>query len=770
MSRLVIVSNRLPFTAVEGPEGIDFQPSSGGLVSALSGYLERARAESGLEAIWVGWPGADIAPELREETTSRALEKHGARPVFISREEMDRFYNGFCNNTIWPLFHYFTSYVEYNQEEWESYVRVNEAFCEALLEFLEPDDTVWIHDYQLLLLPGLLRRQRPGQKMGFFLHIPFPSFEIFRLLPFNWRSRLLEGMLGADLVGFHTHDYTQYFLRCVLRDLGHEHYLGQISFEDRLCCVDTFPIGIDYEKFQAAARSEQVAEIRRDFAQTVGERKAIFSVDRLDYTKGILHRLRGYEAFLNAHPEWHGRALFILSVVPSREEVGRYQQMKQELDENIGRINGRFGRVDWVPILYQYRHLDFNTLVALYTLSDVALITPLRDGMNLVAKEYLASKTDATGVLVLSEMTGAARELGEALLVNPHHQDEIARALDEAISMPLEKQIARNRPMRERIASFDANAWARLFLASLHHVEELRGNLRTRHLHPGSNKSIAGDFSAAASRLLLLDYDGTLVPFAPDPNRAVPDEELITLLTRLAVRPGTRVCLISGRGREKLAEWFKHTGVDLVAEHGAWIRPAGGEWRNPQAMRSDWMEALKPILHSYVDRLPGSFLEEKEFSLAWHYRKANLEMAEVRAKELKDALIQYTANLDVQVLEGKKVVEVRNSGVNKGSAVGEFLAGASPGFILAIGDDQTDEDMFRVLPAGSLTIRVGPQPSLAQHFLRDFREVRAFLQMLADSPSDHRRETGRPRKGILRGLLHRVGKRFGFASERMNGR
>jgi trehalose 6-phosphate synthase/phosphatase len=318
--------------------------------------------------------------------------------------------------------------------------------------------------------------------------------------------------------------------------------------------------------------------------------------------------------------------------------------------------------------------------------------------------------------------------------------------------------------MQERISLFDANAWAKLFLTSLRHVEELRENLRTRHLQPESGLSVAGGFFGSSSSLLFLDYDGTLVPFASDPNLAAPDEGLLRILTRLAARPGTRVCLISGRGREKLTEWFKHTGVDLVAEHGAWIRRAGGGWENPQSMRSDWMEALKPILYSYVDRLPGSFLEEKEFSLAWHYRKANFEMAAIRAKELKDALIQYTANLDVQVLEGKKVVEVRNAGINKGSAVAEFLAGASPGFILAIGDDQTDEDMFRVLPAGALTIRVGPQPSLAHHFLRDFREVRTFLTTLADSPHAPPREApGRP-KGLLRRLLRRAGERLGFAS------
>ena len=732
MSKLVIVSNRLPFTITPGAEGMEFKPSSGGLVTAISAYLEKARASSSLECVWVGWPGMEINPDQQEAVSKDASKFHGAHPVFISNDEMDRFYNGFCNKTIWPLFHYFPTYTEYDPLHWQSYVDVNEAFCSSLLEILDPDDTVWIHDYQLFLLPGMLRKQRPNQKIGFFLHIPFPSFEIFRLLPSVWKKQLLEGMLGADLIGFHTHDYTQYFLRCLFRILGLDHHLGQIIVGERLCRADTFPIGIDFEKFNQAAVSEPVAEVRRGFEVSLAGRKAVFSVDRLDYTKGILHRLRGFETFLLKYPEWLGKVSFILVVVPSREEVGQYHQMKQELDELTGRINGRFGRVDWVPILYQYRHLDFATLVALYSLSPIALITPLRDGMNLVAKEYLASRNDNTGILILSEMTGAARELGEAILVNPNHGDELADALHKALTTSLEEQVRRNRPMRERLRAFNASVWAHNFLDTLQRVKAAQGNLETRHLSHMSGK-IGESFRGAKRRLLLLDYDGTLVPFASDPNQAVPDLEIIGLLKRLCDLPRTDVYLISGRGRKILAQWFKGININLIAEHGAWIRENEGEWKTPKSMNSDWKDALRPIFQMYVDRLPGSLIEEKEFSVAWHYRKANAELGELRSKELKDDLVQYTANFDVQVLEGSKVVEVRNAGVNKGTAASNCVLSLRPDFILAVGDDQTDEDMFRSLFSKAFTIRVGSSLSLAHYYLWDFGEVRKFLNELLEN-------------------------------------
>ena len=734
MSRLIVVSNRLPFTARIVNENLEFSRSSGGLVSALDAYLSRRRAEdSEFECIWVGWPGSTIPTAREGEVRNKSLQEHSAYPVFLSEEDMDNFYHGFCNNTLWPLFHYFPSYAVYNRTYWETYSRVNRLFLDALLELLRPDDTIWVHDYQLLLLPGMIRSLRPNATIGLFLHIPFPAYELFRLLPSPWRKELLLGMLGADLVGFHTYEYTQYFLHCVFRTLGYDHHLGQISLGDQTRRADTFPIGIDFNRFMQAAQSPEVAQRAAELREAIRDREPIFSVDRLDYTKGILNRLRGYEEFLERDSTWHSKVVFVLVVVPSRAEVPQYQRMKQELDERVGQINGRFGTIDWAPIMYQYRSLDFETLVALYQLSPVALITPMRDGMNLVAKEYLASKPDGTGVLILSEMAGAARELGEAVLINPNHWDEIADSLQQALTMPRDEQVRRNRPMQERLKAYDAQRWATDFLNSLSRVKAQQGKLATKYLSDAHQLETVQLFRRAHSILVFLDYDGTLVPFAPQPHLAQPDNELIEIIERLRDTPRVTVALISGRDRDTLDNWFGSLRINMIGEHGAWMRSAGHDWRLSQPLASDWKERLAPILRTYVGRVPGSLFEEKEFSVAWHYRRCDPDLGAQRAKELVDEVTQFTANLDLQVLEGKKVVEIRNAGVSKGAAAAQVLDAHNPDFIIAIGDDQTDEDLFRAMPPSAVTVRVGMPFSHARFSLNDVRDVRRFLTRLVQA-------------------------------------
>ncbi|HLV67128.1 MAG TPA: bifunctional alpha,alpha-trehalose-phosphate synthase (UDP-forming)/trehalose-phosphatase [Polyangiaceae bacterium] len=732
MSRLIVVSNRLPFTLRAHESGFELTPSAGGLVTALGSYLVgKQREDPDFECVWVGWPGGWVTPEQEEAVKRRSFEEYRAHPVFLTPEDVDNFYHGFSNKTLWPLFHYSPSYVEYDPKYWDSYVHVNTIFRDAILEVYRPGDVIWVHDYQLLLLPGMLRDALPEASIGFFLHIPFPAHEIFRLMPGEWKRSILSGMLGADLIGFHTHDYTQYFLHCVFRVLGHDHHLGQIAMEERVRRADTFPIGIDFDRFMDAARSEPVTKLAEEILSGIRGRKAIFSVDRLDYTKGLLNRLRGYEEFLIRYPEWRGQVVFLLTVVPSREEVAQYQRMKQELDERVGQINGQFGTMEWVPIVYSYRSLEFETLSALYVLSPVALITPLRDGMNLVAKEYLASKPDGTGVLILSEMAGAARELGEALLINPNHFVEIADALHQALTMDSEEQVRRNRPMQERLRAYDSRRWAEHFLSSLARVKAQQGQLATRQLTPALQEDVVRVMAEAKKRLVLLDYDGTLVPFASQPHLAAPDPELLALLGRLSESPGSLVFLISGRDKVTLGEWFRTAKLGIIAEHGASIREENGKWRHLKPLTTEWKGRLRPILRMYVDQVAGSLLEEKEFSLAWHYRRCDPELGAQRAKELIDEVTQFTANLDVQVLEGKKVVEIRNSGVNKGAAALAVASELRPDRILAIGDDQTDEDLFRALPAEAITIRVGTPFSHARYSLNTHRDVRALLDLLA---------------------------------------
>lgn len=730
--RLVIVSNRLPFTVSTQEEQPVFKVSSGGLTTGLWSYLERCQPETAqqTEFLWLGWPGSSVAPEHQGMVRDYANKQFKAVPVFLTEDSMERFYHGFCNKTLWPLFHYFPSLTRYEADYWREYQQVNRFFADALLEVLRPDDVLWVHDYQLMLVPRLIREKFPEMPIGFFLHIPFPSWEVFRLLPRTWRSEIIEGLLGASLIGFHTHDYTRDFLTSVLRTVGYEHQLGSLTLRDRVVKVDTFPMGIDFQRFaQAAASPEteiQVAELR---GKCSGQ-KVIFSVDRLDYTKGLINRLQGYDLFLQQNPQWRGKVVFIVSVAPSRTGIETYQAMKQELEQTVGRIVGAYGNVHWTPLIYQFRNLGFEEIVAMYRACDVALITPLRDGMNLVAKEFIASRPDQTGVLILSEMAGAAKEMGEALVINPFHSEDFAGALEQALTMPPEEQVRRNQLLQERLRRYDVNRWAEDFIQALYSTQKTEAARRARYLGGKTQTSLIQQYRTAKHPAMLLDYDGTLVPFFGDPTMARPDQELLDLLAGLSADPTTELVIVSGRPRRDLEEWFGALPIDLIAEHGVWLRLKGGQWRMLRPMTAEWKERIRPILQLYVDRLPGALLEEKEFSLAWHYRQADPELASLRAKELLDDLAGYTRNIDVQVLEGDKVLEVRNTGATKGTAAMEWVEGCVPDFILAVGDDWTDEDLFRALPSTAFSVRVGLANTAARYHLGNQSAVRRLLREL----------------------------------------
>jgi trehalose 6-phosphate synthase/phosphatase len=644
---------------------------------------------------------------------------------------MDKFYSGFCNRTIWPLFHYLPSYVAYESDYWDTYKYVNEAYFQSLQDIVQPDDMVWIQDYHLMLLPKLLRERFPSLRIGFFLHIPFPSYELYRLLPRIWGREILDGLLGADLLGFHTHDYTQYFLRCVLRIIGHEHTMGTMIINERVVKADTLPIGIDFERFHNAAHDhaiqEEVHELRKKFTGS----KVILSIDRLDYTKGISNRLRGFELFLENNPAWHGKVVLLVVVVPSRVGVEHYQTMKRQIDELVGKINGRFSRIDWAPIVYQYRSFTFEPLMALYSISDVALVTPLRDGMNLIAKEYVASKSTKRGVLILSEMAGASKELGEALLINPNNIEEIAASIKEALEIPEAEQMRRMDSMQGRLKRYTIIRWATDFINELHEVVNERDRLTAKMLTPDFKKQMRDDFTSAQRKILFLDYDGTLVPFVGDPQDAVPDEALLKVITTLLEKPETDVIIISGRTRDILHAWFGFLGVVLVAEHGVWIKHRNHDWELTTPLSNEWKQQALPLFALYADIVPGSFVEEKEFSIAWHYRKADPELASTRARELIDEIDEFTSNINVHVVHGNKVVELRSAGVDKGTAAKHLLAGKQYDFILAVGDDRTDEDLFKVIPNNVYSIKVGFCSSHARYSVSNYREIRTILEELA---------------------------------------
>jgi trehalose 6-phosphate synthase/phosphatase len=729
--RIVIVSNRLPFTVVEEGEGVQFRESAGGLATGLRTLLTSAQSSLAhqSEYVWVGWPGSTIKDEIRDEVRSKALSEYGCYPVFLSEQDLENFYQGFCNETIWPLFHYFPNYARYDEVYWEQYRKVNESFSATLLEAIRPDDTVWIHDYHLMLLPHLLRKALPKIRIGFFLHIPFPQFEIFRLIPGKWRREILQGLLGANLIGFHTHEYGEYFLRSVQRILGYGHSMGGLTIDedDRLVRVGTFPMGIDFQRFYDAASGMEVQTEKEELQRSLGDSKIVLSVDRQDYSKGILHRLQGFEAMLETNPEWRGKVTLIMLVVPSRIGIADYEGMKKRIEELVGKINGRFGTISWTPIIYQYRSVPFQSLVAMYTASHVALITPLRDGMNLVAKEYVAARHDQTGVLVLSEMAGAAKELTEAIIINPNNREEISDALKTALEMPHEEQMRRNITMQNRLRRYDVGRWATDFLRELLSHKEAP----VKWLEASVWRAVTEAYHRSARRLLILDYDGTLVPFASSPELAKPTTESLRVLRSLANDPHNELLLASGRDRASLDQWFSGMPIGLAAEHGAWIRERNGDWKVQQFSGPEWKRKLFPILEMYADRVSGAFVEEKEFSLVWHYRMAEPDQGRSVARELTDHLLIFTASIGLQVLTGNKAIEIRGAGINKGTAVQRWLAKTDFDFVLAIGDDLTDEDMFAVLPQWAYSFHVGATQTGARFRLRDPTEVLQCLGELA---------------------------------------
>ncbi len=717
---LIIVSNRLPVSLERRDDQLFVQRSVGGLASALTALAAHTPTR------WIGWPGLPATSTRARTNVRAALHAAGSfHPVFIPARQFDRYYAGFSNNCVWPLFHYFPRLARFDPAEWEAYTAVNERFHDAVLEAYQPGDQVWVHDYQLLLLPGLLRRSLPEAAIGFFLHIPFPSYELFRELP--CREALLRGLLGADLIGFHTYDYMRHFLSSLQRGLGLEHEFGRVAAGPRVTHVDTFPLGVDAAALAQAARVAPAAP----GLPTLDHERLILSVDRLDFTKGLPERLRAFAHFLEKYPEWRGRVRLVLIGVPSRATVAAYQRLKRRVNELVGYINGKYSTPDWSPIHYLYRSFSPDELAALYRAADVALVTPLRDGMNLVAKEYLACRLDDTGVLILSETAGAAAELGEALIVNPADEAGMAEAIQQALAMPVDEQVRRNRPMRDRLRRYDVHRWSADFLGRLHQAEAYQRERPHRRLTGEWRTKLERAFAAASRRLLLLDYDGTLVPFASLPHLAAPDAEARRLLTDLSADPANTVVIISGRDHVTLEQWLGGLGAALVAEHGAWrlTDPAAG-WRlDAAAADTNWKEPIRPLLEAFVDRTPGALIEEKALALAWHYRLADPELGALRAKELADTLASLIANTSLQVQRGNRVLEVKQSQVGKGQAAAAWLAAdPPPELILVAGDDDTDEDMFAALPPSAWSIRVGqPLRTRARFTVGSAHELRELL-------------------------------------------
>lgn len=724
MAKTIIVSNRLPVKIhFDKNKEISLSKSAGGLATGLSSIYQQG------DNVWVGWPGGYMEDEKDREAATKELRSQHMKPVFLTQEEMNLYYEGFSNETLWPLFHYFNEYTIYNQEYWESYRNVNQKFLQEVLEVAEPEDTIWIQDYHLLLLPALIREKLPEASIGFFLHIPFPSFEIFRLIP--WRKELLEGMLGADLIGVHTYDDMRHFLSAVNRLRFLSNKRGHIVLGNRTIAVDSFPMGIDYEKYAESAGSPEALSREVKYRTSLGNHKIIVSIDRLDYTKGIPNRLKAFDLFLEQYPEYRESASILMVVVPSRDQVGQYKELKEEVDLLVGRINGKYGTVNWTPIHYFYRSFDLADISAFYRIADVALVTPMRDGMNLVAKEYVASRLDKTGVLVLSEMAGASKELSEALIVNPSDIHRLVETLHRALTMEHEEQTQHMSLMQETLKTYNIHHWVNLFLGRLEELKQMQEE-RQALLYNEKLKATIGDhYRKAKKRMIILDYDGTLKAYTRDPMEASPDEELLELLRELAEEEENILVVISGRDHNVLGEWLQDLPINLICEHGAFMRKKDEDWRMAQINSTGkWKDQICDILQMYVNRTPGSFIEEKKYSLAWHYRRVETGLGELRSREIISHLRYLTEGQGLQVLDGNNVIEIKDAEVHKGLAAKKLLEDYEPDFILAIGDDQTDEDTFLTLPDTSYTFKVGAYQTAARYYLKDAEAARALLHDL----------------------------------------
>lgn len=769
-----MVSNRLPVTVSKGNDGTPLlTKSSGGLVSISSGL-----AALGLDVLWIGWPGT-ITPDDEETRASvrSELATIGCRPVFLDAQVAERFYEGYSNSVLWPLLHTLAGAEspvaapgQSNPELWTAYCEATKSFAaEVQSAYSGPSDIVWVQDYQLFLLCGELRmRLGPAATISFFLHVPFPQVEVLRTLPEH--VDIIQSMLSADLVGFHIEEYATGFLSSVQRVTGHPTLLGRVLLPPtdtdpgHLVHVGAFPMGIDFEKwFTASARpwrkdmAEVVTGVRSRFP--AGDKgKIVFALSRLDFTKGIPHALHAFRALLVRQPSLVGHVLLVLVVIPSREKCEKYGVLRREIEELVGQINGTYSTPAWSPVLYLYRSLSQAETVALYADADVGLVVPLRDGMNLVAKEFVACHAKSPGALVLSSMAGAAKELLGAIVVNPLSVEDVAAGLETALMrMTDDEMILRNTAMAKHLDSRNIGQWARTFVSRLGEVKQAQEAHAVRPLTRGGLCSIADAFRASKRRLIVLDYDGTLVDFTTDPHAARPPAAVLSLLRDLAAVPDTRVLVLSGRDRGTLGSWLSHLPIEVAAEHGAWVLTSLNEngstarqWKasplQDGVAHATWKKSVLTMLRDAAATLPGAAVEEKTASVAFHFRKSRELAAKAASpsavddavRSLRASLAQLTSGMPCRVTDAKEALEVRSLAVNKGALLRSAVSGTKTDFVLVVGDDETDEDAFaeamtssRLASKGAtptvVTIRVGHVLSRARWNVSD---VQAVLDML----------------------------------------
>lgn len=719
--KIFITSNRLPVTVVRTVEGFKVKPSNGGLATALQSVFGQQNS------YWIGWPGIILNDKTEEQQVTELLTPLGFIPVFLSQAEFDGYYSGFSNAILWPLFHYHPGHCLFKPEYWDSYVQVNQKFAKVINEQVPKNDFVWIHDYQLMLLPSFLNHPH----LSYFHHIPFPASEIFGIIP--WRNELLDALLHCKHLVFQTEKDGINFQRTCERYASPK-YIDDVT-QTLLPSIKiaAHPISIDAFSFEQTAKKSSVLNRSEEIRKVFHNQKIFLSVDRLDYSKGILERLAAFNLLLQDFPKYRGQVVLIMLIVPSRSEVPSYEEHKRKVDEMVGKINAEFANLDWRPVHYHYQQTDRDELCAYYKAADICLITSLRDGLNLVSKEYIACQTNNEGVLILSEMAGAAEELRYALKVHPYNIKQMVMSISYALEMDESERRARMETLRNQIFGYTVFDWLhKIFQEVFLQYNHLNFTFE-QNLNADLVENIRLKFRQAQQRVILLDYDGCLRKLEPHPQLATPSKELIQLLCNLNALPETTVALVSGRSRTDMEEWFGNCGIILIAEHGAWYKHSATDWEPYGTEMGQYRNKIYNFLKKHI--VEGTYLEEKKVGYCLHYKQCKPSVALSLQSTLEKEFQHYreTEKIPCRYMISNNHFEILPQILNKGNAVKKFISFNNESFILAAGDDDTDEDLFAVLPKSAFTFKIGRKATKAKVRIA---EIERFIGLLSDLADD----------------------------------
>ncbi|KAF2495215.1 hypothetical protein BU16DRAFT_527089 [Lophium mytilinum] len=660
----------------------------------------------------------------------------------------------YAEHELYTLFHYKQNEPSDGRavrRYWADYYRMNKLFADRILEIYKPGDIIVIHDYYLLLLPSLLRQRLPSVYIGFFLHVPFPSSEFYRCL--SRRKEILEGVLGANMIGFQSYSYSRHFSSCCTRILGFDSSSAGVDAYGAHVAVDVFPIGIAAASTQRQAFGDPLIEEKiKGIRELYAGKKIIVGRDRLDSVRGVAQKLQAFEMFLERYPEWHDKVVLIQVTSPSHlqeDQEDADNRFVNKIADLVARINGTYGSLSFAPVQHFPQYLSREEYFALLRVADVGLITSVRDGMNTTSLEYVICQKANNGPLILSEFSGTAGSLGNAIHINPWDLGGVAEAINEALTMPMDVRKDHQEKLYKHVVTNNVQNWTNNFLKRLMtNLSSFDQSFATPAL---DRAKLLYQYRQAKKRVFMFDYDGTLTPIVKDPQAAIPSDRVLRTLKTLASDPANAVWIISGRDQAFLDEWMGHISeLGFSAEHGSFMRyPRSEEWANlTEKEDMSWQSEVMSVFQHYTERTQGSFIERKKIALTWHYRRADPEYGVYQARECQKLLNSTVAKkFDVEVMEGKANLEVRPRFVNKGEIAKRLVEsygdqpGQAPEFVLCLGDDFTDEDMFRSLRHSklptdhvfSVTVGASSKQTLASWHLLEPSDVISVISLLNGS-------------------------------------